>query len=245
MSNNVINYMNYLFSGLIGAIIGALIGGFVSAWRSYLFTKKHTKELEDRKIQNFTVAIYTELTALKERYMKIAGNLIEEIDIEREIPLIGILPTSQNYFVVFDNLPSDIFGLLDSETAKNVINAYINIVALIDKIIYLGININSFYKLLDHVGFHYNEYNQFIDYKKLTNDYVINIDKLTKLLDEKKKKVDPSSYFASESTHCYDNIIKINKSLKEMHDNTMILLDKTIDNLQENYLKISNNFKKI
>ena len=123
---------DYLFSGFIGAVIGALLGGFATAWGSYLFTKKHTKELEDKKIKNFAGAIYTELTALKERYMKIAGNLIEQTNIENELPLVGILSTDQNYFIVFDNLSSDLFGLLDIEMAKNVIDAYINTKALFD-----------------------------------------------------------------------------------------------------------------
>jgi hypothetical protein len=233
---------DYLFSGFIGAVIGALLGGFATAWGSYLFTKKHTKELEDKKIKNFAGAIYTELTALKERYMKIAGNLIEQTNIENELPLVGILSTDQNYFIVFDNLSSDLFGLLDIEMAKNVIDAYINTKALFDELVNLGNQWNSFHSLLkESILIRYDEYIKCVDDKKLANENIgiaIKIDELKNLFARQGKTFAATSYFKGDPNYLITQIIGSGKYIIKRHTEVISLVDKATNGLCKKYLKI-------
>lgn len=232
MENKVIDS---LLSGLIGAIIGALTGGFVSAWGSYFFTKKHTKELENKKMLNFASAIYIELTSLKERYMEIAGNLIEKIDADKEIPIIGILQTNQSYFTVFDNLSPDLLGLLNSETSKNIINAYINVKALFDELVAFGNQWKFFYDLMiSSVLIKYTEFKKCTNSKKLTKSEgtVIEIDKLKSLLQETMKTSSAPQYFKNyDPIFLFNDIIEYNKYLKKRHDNIIGIVDKAIDGL--------------
>lgn len=227
--------LNSLMSGLIGAIIGAIIGGFVSALGSYFFTKKHTEKLEKKKIKNFTKAIYLELTSLKEKYMEIVGDLIEKIDIDKEMPIIGILQTNQNYFAVFDNLSSDLLGLLDKKIAKNVIDAYINTKALFDELVAFGNQWKSFYDLLmNSVLINYSDFNKCINSYKLPKNkkVAIDIEKLENLLKLKMKNYNYLQYFKNyDPCSLLQDITEVSKYLEERHKNVIHIINKAIDDL--------------
>lgn len=130
-----------LVSGLIGAVLGAVLGAILGSWCTsrgqYYYTKKHTEEIENKKALTLARALYIELSSLWDRYMHVAGNDIEKTDISKGAPLTGLLDTSQNYFIIFDN-SSSLLRLFPQDIAEKVLKTYINGKAFLDELIYYG-----------------------------------------------------------------------------------------------------------
>lgn len=138
MEENMNQWVIIVFSGFGGAILGAIIGGIAASLGQYLFTKKHTTVLERKTVSNLSKAIYCELTSLWERYMTYAGKTIEDAgESEEAPPLIGMLETPQNYFIIFES-SSNLLGLFEPDVAEKIIKVYINAKALHDELIHYG-----------------------------------------------------------------------------------------------------------
>ncbi len=138
MEENTNQWVIIVFSGLGGAILGAIIGGIAASFGQYLFTKKHTTDLERKTVLNLSKAIYCELISLWERYMTYAGKTIEDADESKKpLHLIGFLETPQNYFIIFES-SSNLLGLFEPDVAEKIIKVYINAKALHDELIHYG-----------------------------------------------------------------------------------------------------------
>jgi hypothetical protein len=126
-----------IWSGLVGALIGACVGAFFTSLGQYIFSKRHTIELEKKEVLNLTKAINIELTTLWNKYMDFAGKEIEKADTNESPPLIKLFEPSQNYFTIYDN-SSGSLKLFDPEIAEKIIKTYIEAKALFSELVYYG-----------------------------------------------------------------------------------------------------------
>ena len=124
-----------MYSQAFIAFIGVVIGAFCTAFFTYRYNRKHSKELEQKSINNLIKAFHVELSVLWDRYMEVTGKDIEKAENFGDFHPAGIIQSFQNYFIVYDK-SSPLIGLLDPTIVKAVVEMYVNAKSYLDELMH-------------------------------------------------------------------------------------------------------------
>jgi len=122
-----------LIVALVAGFVGAIIGSKAVSYGHYRYAQKRDLDVKSNQLINLFQAINAELTALWERYMTVVGGNLEKAHKAEDLPVAVIFAATHNYFSVYDN-SAQLLGSLDPESAKRIIETYINLKALLDEL---------------------------------------------------------------------------------------------------------------
>jgi hypothetical protein len=122
-----------LIVALVAGFIGAIIGSKAVSYGHYRYAQKRDLQAKSSQLINLFQALNAELTALWERYMALVGGGLEKAQKAEDLPVAVIFNATYNYFSVYDN-SAQLLGTLDPESAKRIIETYINLKALLDEL---------------------------------------------------------------------------------------------------------------
>jgi hypothetical protein len=122
--------------GLAGALIGAYIGGRATrraADQSFNKQVDLQQAEQERMVEGVLQALYEELSAIWEVYMREVGQKLEQLE---ENQIFGyIVPlTQQDYFTIFNNNSAFIGHIRDPELRQLIVKTYMRAKGVLDSV---------------------------------------------------------------------------------------------------------------
>jgi hypothetical protein len=122
--------------GLVGALAGALLGGYYTrgvARQSFENQMAQQRAEQERIIAGVLQALYEELGALWEVYMREVGQKLEELA-ENQIFGYTVPLTQQDYFTIFNNNSAYIGHIPDPELRQLIVRTYMRAKGVLDSL---------------------------------------------------------------------------------------------------------------